>query len=168
MSARTRHNAPKPVIEKVLAKQVAARTQDAYSRDWYTDAGWLGVARRLAEEGLNATEIEWVLRSKHMRWAADYVSRSHSVRAADFIAYTLENGGFEKLARDVRNNAKHDLPATPASGADLAGACEGEDIAELIDLARQVATLRFLIGGGPTPEATRASEILARIEARAK
>jgi hypothetical protein len=51
----------------------------------------------------------------------------------------------------------------PTSGADLAGYAEGEDIADLIDLAR---TLRNI--GGPSAVNLRASEILSRIEARAK
>ena len=51
------------------AAEVAARCQDAYSFDRYRN--WSALAKMLARRGLNALEIEAVLRSKWPRWAAD-------------------------------------------------------------------------------------------------
>jgi len=144
------------------AKQVAKETAEAYSRERYTDAGWAQIAIRLATEGAEVEEIRWILKSKHMRWAADAANRNHSVTAADFNNYVTVHcqGGYERLLRDARKETGKETRQA-ITGADLAGDCEGEDIADLIDLAR---TLRNI--GGPSAINLRASAILSRIEAR--
>src|SRR5215471_1417222 len=124
--------------QTAAAKQIAAATQDAYSCSRYTPAAWIGIARALLEAGADADEAHWVLMSKHTRWAADSASRNHSATLADFLNYAKSGhvGSLEKLIAAARHELKPAAPA-PASldGAYLAGACEGEDIADLIDLA---------------------------------
>lgn len=56
------------------------------------------------------------------------------------------------------------LPVYPKSGADLAGACEGEDIADLIDLASQLVNLTDIANLADLQ--ARAERILNGIKAR--
>jgi hypothetical protein len=58
---------PRPTVQ-----DIADKTHDAYSFARYRR--WEDVVAMLADRGLTATEIEWVLRSKAMRWAADEVN----------------------------------------------------------------------------------------------
>jgi hypothetical protein len=51
-----------------IAQDLANRTEDAYSVDRYRS--WLGCARLLLKT-YSEKEAEVILRSKHMRWAAD-------------------------------------------------------------------------------------------------
>ena len=53
------------------ADLIAWRTGDAYSAPRYGMASWLACAKLLVRAGLDDDEVEWMLRSKHMRWAAD-------------------------------------------------------------------------------------------------
>lgn len=55
----------------MLYREIAARTEDAYSADRYGSNEWAACAMLLLERGYSEIETEWVLRSKHMRWAAD-------------------------------------------------------------------------------------------------
>ena len=48
-----------------------ARTQDAYSFDRYGAEAWMQAIRLLIEL-YTEEEVEWILRSKYMRWAADH------------------------------------------------------------------------------------------------
>ena len=47
-----------------------ARAQDAYSFDRYGAEAWMNAIRLLAPF-YTEEEVEWILRSKYMRWAAD-------------------------------------------------------------------------------------------------
>lgn len=47
------------------------RTQDAYSFYRYGAEAWMNAIRLLAGVGYTEEEVEWILRSKYMRWAAD-------------------------------------------------------------------------------------------------
>lgn len=142
-------------------KKIADETHEAFSRSRYTDAGWAGIIKRLAREGASEAEIVWILRSKHMRWAADEANREHSATAADFARYVVTRIKGTLPWQELIEEAREEL--TPKTGANLAGACEGEDIAELIDLAR-------MVGNGVTGPKVRqiASSLVARIQARAK
>ena len=46
------------------------RTRDAYSFDRYGERAWMNAIRLLAPS-CTEEEVEWILRSKYMRWAAD-------------------------------------------------------------------------------------------------
>src|SRR5690349_20283787 len=127
------------------AKRIAENTVEAYSRGRYTDAGWKRIAQALLDAGATAAEAEWVLNSKHMRWAADDANRSHSATAADFLAYANKRKGKEGtglaglvLAARKELGLVDVKTGFPQTGADLAGACEGEQIADLINLALKV------------------------------
>lgn len=50
---------------------LARKTEDAYSVSRYGAKSWHACAMLLVRAGLADDEVEWVLRSKHMRWAAD-------------------------------------------------------------------------------------------------
>lgn len=52
-----------------------ARTQDAYSFDSYGPEAWMNALRLLAPF-YTEEEVEWILRSKYMRWAIDFAMRS--------------------------------------------------------------------------------------------
>lgn len=164
----TKNTGHKAVIDTVLAKQIAERTSDAHSRDRYTDAAWFQIAKRLATEGADADAIEWILRSKYMRWAADASNRSHSTTAADFASYVVTSQKSTFPWQALIAIASKDLgvatePIVELTGADLAGACEGEDIAELIDLA-----ISLRKGGNVTRLQQAAAAIVIRITGRAK
>lgn len=164
---------------KAQWEAAAIGARDAYSWNRYTDAGWMQIAKRLADEGASPAEIDWTLRSKHMRWAADHANRSHSVTAADFadyVHYTFQRKPAEPwqaLLIEVRKDLAKHAPK-PATGADLAGACEGEQIAALIDFARTVRDETSPSGERGDAERQlailrdKAARILAAIEARAK
>lgn len=150
-------------MTKAMVKRIADKTVDAYSRARYTDAGWSRIISRLADEGASEAEIIWVLESKHMRWGADAANRSHSATSADFHAYVTSPhvGSYAKLIQTARielakGNPVHGI-ATAKIGADLAGNCEGEDIADLIDFVNAHAATGN----------KRAAEIIARIKSRA-
>jgi hypothetical protein len=69
-----------------IAERVANRTQDAYSVDRYRS--WLACAKLLHGRGYTEREIETIMRSKIMRWAADWSSKPHGrATAADLASY---------------------------------------------------------------------------------
>jgi len=70
----------------MLYREIAARTEDAYSADRYGSNEWAACAMLLLERGYSEIETEWVLRSKHMRWAADMSLNDHPV-AGDLARY---------------------------------------------------------------------------------
>lgn len=63
----------------------AATWETAYSFSRYGAAGWRSAIRELIRRGFDNREIEAVLRSKFMRWAAD---------ACDRGGYTRIPGGY--------------------------------------------------------------------------
>lgn len=156
------------------AEDVAFTTRDARSHDRYGRGAWVMTAKRLAQRGYDRQQIEAVLRSKIMRWAGDASGKTKPT-SADVLTYLDDprNGGaaeIERITQDTFGDKRlHPvarglaglLNDTPKTGADLAGFCEGEDIADLIDLARKVKAL-------PTTYGREAANILDRIERRAK
>lgn len=54
---------------RLIARGIATQCADAYSADRY--ASWAGVAFAILSKGFTATQAEAIMRSKHMRWAAD-------------------------------------------------------------------------------------------------
>jgi hypothetical protein len=53
------------------AKAMAEKTKDAYSFDRYGERCWLASVKFLLTH-FAANQVEWILRSKHMRWAGDF------------------------------------------------------------------------------------------------
>lgn len=70
-------------------RQLAAETADAYSFDRYGETEWRKTATSLLARDWTRAEVEWVLRSKFMRWAAD-MSSSDAPTAKDVLAFIDE------------------------------------------------------------------------------
>jgi hypothetical protein len=61
------------------AKALAEKTSDAYSADRYGKRSWLANTKYLLAH-FTEVQVEWILRSKNMRWAADCnETRSNSI-----------------------------------------------------------------------------------------
>jgi hypothetical protein len=58
-------------VTPTQANAIAAATSDAYSHSRYGGAAWTACARMLARREFDADQIEAIMRSKWMRWAAD-------------------------------------------------------------------------------------------------
>lgn len=169
------------MVSKLDAARIATKAEDAYSRDRYTTAGWIGAAKLMAAEGFEPAEIDWVLRSKHMRWAGDAANRNHAVTLANFANYidhhltptAADASGMARLRREAANAINQETRRR-STGAFLAGACEGEDIADLIDFARSVRDETCPSGEPGDGERQlailrdKATRILSAIERRAK
>lgn len=68
---------------------VATRTEDAYSFDRYKS--WSACAIVLQNLGYNSLETEAILRSKHMRWAADCSNKPYGkATSSDLLRYIKE------------------------------------------------------------------------------
>ena len=61
MNTTTKNNTIKLLMNK---------TEDAYSRERYGNQLWRTSIKYLLKY-YNTKQVEWILRSKHMRWAAD-------------------------------------------------------------------------------------------------
>lgn len=66
-------------------KDLAEKTSDSYSFDRYRS--WVGVIKLLDKRGLTPREIEAVVRSKWMRWAADAKGRYADIPASAIIDF---------------------------------------------------------------------------------
>jgi hypothetical protein len=71
-----------------VATQIAQDTSDAYSADRYGSVEWTRAADELLRRGMTPAQVNAVLRSKHMRYAADE-SRDDpkNPTAADLVAF---------------------------------------------------------------------------------
>ena len=91
------------------AVAIAEKCADAYSADRY--ASWLAVAKMLAKRGLNAGEIEAVMRSKWTRWAGDSSAHGYGRVTAKDLAHYVDNIGFltqaeiDQLVRETFDEA---------------------------------------------------------------
>jgi len=70
-----------------LAKQVAEKTQDAYSFDRYGEQAWGACCFMLLGQGYTAKDVEAIMRSKWTRWAGDMASKNDRVNSADLKRY---------------------------------------------------------------------------------
>lgn len=160
-------------MTRTQIKALASRTDDAYSFSTYGEREWIRAIRLLADRGYNERAIEAILRSKYTRWAADARTTNAKPRGEDVLIFIMDprnkvtRADVITLAQMTFNDNSIDIgnpegPRVP-TGDDLAGACEGEDIAALIDLARMVNN------GVTGPRIQQiAGSLLARIEERAK
>lgn len=85
-----------------MSQAVADKTADAYSFDRYST--WRGCAWLLALRGYNARQIEAILRSKWMRWAADRFNRHDRIPARaiiEFIDDAVKARSADAIAREV-------------------------------------------------------------------
>lgn len=79
-----------------------AKTRGAYSFERYSVPAWLEVIETLLGYGLADAEIEWLLLSKHARWAADVDGAEYgSVPAVAFLRYLGETVTGRLAFRDL-------------------------------------------------------------------
>ncbi len=82
---------------------LASSTEDAYSFGlYYSRREWLKITRFLFEQGYSAAEVEEILRSKHMRWAADHSEKHKSILLADFESYYNFDGYHRSRVEAIR------------------------------------------------------------------
>jgi hypothetical protein len=155
-------------------------TSGAYSFDRYGVTEWRRAIRMMDARGFTEMQITAVLYSKWMRWAADAANHERG-RATDLERYLdVHVGGriYKQIAELAPGEPTEQIISrakpTP-SGADLAGFCEGEDIADLINLAIATRDEASLVANNPKDAKLalqvlrdRAAAILARIERMAK
>jgi hypothetical protein len=91
----------------MLYREIATRTEDAYSADRYGRNEWAACAMLLLERGYTEAETEWVLRSKHMRWAADMSNEPDRPVAGDLARY-LDDPRNLGVVRTIRADAASD------------------------------------------------------------
>lgn len=72
----------------LTAKDVAEKTQDAYSVDRYTS--WAAVAQLLLDRGYDDKQVEAILRSKWTRWAADASDKPYGKATSTHVAAWLD------------------------------------------------------------------------------
>jgi len=73
------------------AKALAEKTKDAYSYDRYGKASWLANIKFLLTK-FTEEQVEWIMRSKHARWAADAFETSHGVSSKTMEKYFAADG----------------------------------------------------------------------------
>lgn len=69
----------------MAVQSVFQKTKDAYSFNRYAKSAWRGAIQYLRSIGLSDRQIEAVLRSKHMRWAADNSSAEYGQVPIDAV-----------------------------------------------------------------------------------
>jgi hypothetical protein len=83
------------------ADAIARKTQDAYSCERYTEAGWRDCTLVCLKHGCSDAETEEVLRSKWVRWATEATGRSWG----DCVGTDLERF-LKQEAKDSRMTIK--------------------------------------------------------------
>lgn len=100
-AARDRRVVKSASKAKVDVAAVAEQTSDAYSFDRY--ANWKACAQMLAKHGLDAKQIEAVLRSKWTRWAGDASNARYGhVTSADLERFMDAGKYWAKVAELTR------------------------------------------------------------------
>ncbi len=94
---------PKTAMGIGLARELADKTSDAYSFSRYGLDSWTEIASLMLDQGSSEDVVEWVLRSKHMRWAADHilVDSDEEIGLAGFEHYLKRNAN--DIQKDLAN-----------------------------------------------------------------
>jgi len=71
------------------AIEITTRTTDAYMYETYRHGEWTKCIAFLLNQGLSVNQIDWIVRSKHMRWADDL--EDGETRSEAFENYYLTN-----------------------------------------------------------------------------
>lgn len=79
-----------PETQAMRIDRLTEATSDAYSFDRY--ASWRGCVALLVRRGYSDHEVEAILRSKWMRWAADGADRPYGRATSTHLAHSLDNG----------------------------------------------------------------------------
>ncbi len=77
-------------FDVIRATEMAARTSNAYKYDGYGQEQWILIILFMMSYKVDEAQIEWILRSKHMRWAGD-VSSSGNEDLEAFVDYWVEH-----------------------------------------------------------------------------
>lgn len=90
-----------PKMTATAAQALADKTSDAYSADRYSN-NWIGCIEMLSDRGYNEREIEAILRSKWMRWAADVSGNEYGFCDRTDLALFLDDkrNGFDQREVD--------------------------------------------------------------------
>lgn len=80
------------------AQELANRTSNAYSFDYYGQHEWREITFQLLAEGYTEEAVETILRSKHMRWCAD--SGEATLRGFKLYFYTNKGGSTNMTGQD--------------------------------------------------------------------
>ena len=80
------------LFDTIKASDIASRTEDSFKFGHYGRKRWIQCILFLFDQGCTASQIEWVLRSKHMRWSADQVSDVDEELVDGFKNYWHEYG----------------------------------------------------------------------------
>lgn len=103
MTTKTRLTAD----QLTAARDVASRTETAFSFDAYTPTGWRQCCVMLAERGYGPREIEAIMRSKWTRWAGDLDSdrrrygQFNSATLARFIDQMIDTRGKARVDTEI-------------------------------------------------------------------
>lgn len=73
------------------AKALAEKTKDAYSFDRYGAKSWLANIKFLLTK-FTEEQVEWIMRSKHARWAADWSQTRPNVVSHNTMKMWYEHG----------------------------------------------------------------------------
>jgi hypothetical protein len=76
-------------INRQLAIELAEKTMESFSYDRYAD--WTDCAHAILDLGHTELECEAILRSKWMRWAADYSNQEHGKVEAQAIVNAIQD-----------------------------------------------------------------------------
>ena len=107
---------PKTAMNIGLVDQLTQKTQDAFSASRYGDE-WGKIIGFLLEKELSPEAIEWILRSKHMRWAGDSMEY-----AEDRPDNVMSVEGFQNYLNNNKNDIQSDLGLKPWLAEDMGGA----------------------------------------------
>jgi hypothetical protein len=78
---------PKSALNLGVVAKIMDYTRDAYSYDRYGEDVWEEIIEFLLSKNVLPEVIEWVLISKHMRWAADSIGGSDQLSLKGFKQY---------------------------------------------------------------------------------
>ena len=94
---------PKKALNIGVVDKIAENTSGAYSVDRYGEV-WEEIIAFLLGDGVSQAAIEWILKSKHMRWAGDRMEPNMNVDS--FIDYyeTDQNGILATLSGETWMN----------------------------------------------------------------
>lgn len=115
------------------AKALAEKTKDAYSYDRYGKASWLANIKFLLIK-FTEEQVEWIMRSKHARWAADWSQTRPNVVSYNTMKMWYEHG-------DLALDRNPEMPgATPA-----VDAARAKKLARIKELEKEIFRLRMEI-----------------------
>jgi hypothetical protein len=112
------------------ALAMAEKTSDAYSFERYGEKSWLANTKFLLAK-YTEEQVEWILRSKHMRWAADYAEGNYGRIPKNTMEKWYENGNLNDT----------EMPGTDAATIEAMN-IKRSKLARIAELEAEIADLR--------------------------